>query len=78
VTPDLIGHGSYNNVKGMLLQMGFRTSDITLNICNDDTIGGGSGGNVNRERGTINFYKAFKETLRDELNALAMVYEHRV
>lgn len=76
VTPDLIGHGSWQSVKSVLVQLGMRVSDITLSLCNDESAGVSST-NVNRQSGTFNFYKAFKESLKDELNALAMVYEHR-
>lgn len=54
-----------------------RVSDITLGTCNDES-GGMVSSNVNRQQSTYNFYKAFKESLKDELNALAMVYDHRV
>ena len=78
VTPDLIGHGSWQNVKSVLVQLGLRVTDITLGLCDDDYGAGKGSSNVNRQHSTFNFYKAFKETLRDELNGLAMVYEQRV
>ena len=79
MTADLVGHGSYNNVKSLLNQLGMKSNDITLNMCNENTNSNNNnnryGTNVNYNLSSYNFYKAFKETLRDELNALALSYE---
>ncbi len=82
VTADLIGHGSLNNVKALIKQLGMISSDVTLSFCNEKdqytSDKNRYGSNVNYQLSTFSFYKAFKETLIDELNALSLTYDYNV
>jgi hypothetical protein len=56
-----------------------KSTEVTLSMCNEkdkySSDNNRYGSNVNYQMSTFSFYKAFKETLVDELNVLALCYE---